>query len=225
MKGRITGLTVIIVLLFGLILGQAMVRPGAPRERAQRLAGEPARHRGRPALPARRDPVVERRRARPVDPDPLVDVPVAAVVPVRVAHLRRGRLQLDPLRHRRDRVRVQRLRSSRTSSPRSARRPDQPGASRPTRSRSRSSVPLQQVAARALAGRDGAVVAIDPRNGAVLAMYSNPTYDPAPLTSTELSRSSDAAWKRVHTDDACTSRRSATSRPRRPSRRGRRSRS
>jgi len=40
------------------------------------------------------------------------------------------------------------------------------------------SVALQQVAASALAGRSGAVVAIDPRTGAILAMYGNPTFDP-----------------------------------------------
>ena len=62
------------------------------------------------------------------------------------------------------------------------------------------SVPLQQVAARALAGRDGAIVAIDPRNGAVLAMYSNPSYDPAPLTSLS-SAVQRAAWKKYNTDD------------------------
>jgi peptidoglycan glycosyltransferase len=44
-------------------------------------------------------------------------------------------------------------------------------------------VTLQQIAARALAGRVGAVVALDPRSGAVLAMFSNPTYDPSLLTS------------------------------------------
>ena len=42
---------------------------------------------------------------------------------------------------------------------------------------------LQQAAASALAGRTGAVVALDPTNGAILAMYSNPTYDPSPLAS------------------------------------------
>ena len=42
---------------------------------------------------------------------------------------------------------------------------------------------LQQLAAKELAGRDGAVVALDPRTGAVLAMYSNPSYDPSPLAS------------------------------------------
>lgn len=42
---------------------------------------------------------------------------------------------------------------------------------------------LQQVAANALAGRTGAVIAIDPTTGAILAMYSNPTYDPTPLAS------------------------------------------
>lgn len=37
---------------------------------------------------------------------------------------------------------------------------------------------LQRVAQRALAGRVGSVVAVDTRTGAVLAMYSNPSYDP-----------------------------------------------
>lgn len=40
---------------------------------------------------------------------------------------------------------------------------------------------LQTVADKALAGRRGAVVAIDPRNGDVLAFVSNPTYDPNPF--------------------------------------------
>jgi penicillin-binding protein A len=62
------------------------------------------------------------------------------------------------------------------------------------------SVPLQQVAARALAGRDGAVVAIDPRNGAVLAMYSNPTYNPSRLSSLSFAAQT-AAWKEFNTDD------------------------
>jgi peptidoglycan glycosyltransferase len=42
---------------------------------------------------------------------------------------------------------------------------------------------LQQLAANELAGRDGAVVAVVPSTGAVLAMYANPSYDPAPLAS------------------------------------------
>ncbi len=37
---------------------------------------------------------------------------------------------------------------------------------------------MQQAAATALAGRTGTVVAIEPATGAILAMYSNPTYDP-----------------------------------------------
>lgn len=37
---------------------------------------------------------------------------------------------------------------------------------------------LQSVAVEAMAGRRGAVVALDPRNGEVLAMVSNPTFDP-----------------------------------------------
>jgi peptidoglycan glycosyltransferase len=53
---------------------------------------------------------------------------------------------------------------------------------------------LQQLAARELAGRDGAVVAIDPKTGAVLAMYSNPSYDPSPLASHDQTVEQEA-WK------------------------------
>jgi peptidoglycan glycosyltransferase len=42
---------------------------------------------------------------------------------------------------------------------------------------------LQRLARAELAGRDGAVVAVSPKTGAVLAMYSNPSYDPSPLAS------------------------------------------
>ncbi len=42
---------------------------------------------------------------------------------------------------------------------------------------------LQAVAQQALAGRTGSVVALDPRTGAILAMYSNPSYDPNPLAA------------------------------------------
>ena len=41
---------------------------------------------------------------------------------------------------------------------------------------------LQRVAQRQLQGRDGAAVVLDPRTGAILAMYSNPTYNPVPFT-------------------------------------------
>jgi peptidoglycan glycosyltransferase len=40
---------------------------------------------------------------------------------------------------------------------------------------------LQQTAQQALAGRDGAIVVLDPTTGAIRAMYSNPTFDPNPL--------------------------------------------
>jgi peptidoglycan glycosyltransferase len=40
---------------------------------------------------------------------------------------------------------------------------------------------LQETARQALNGRDGAVVVLDPTTGAVLAMYSNPSFDPNPL--------------------------------------------
>ncbi len=42
---------------------------------------------------------------------------------------------------------------------------------------------VQRAAEEALDGRTGAVVAIDPATGAVLASYANPTYDPNPLSS------------------------------------------
>jgi len=62
-------------------------------------------------------------------------------------------------------------------------------------------VTLQQIAARALAGRVGAVVALDPRNGAVLAMFSNPSYDPSPLTSLS-THQQKLAWAADTTKDA-----------------------
>jgi peptidoglycan glycosyltransferase len=52
---------------------------------------------------------------------------------------------------------------------------------------------LQRLAATELAGREGAVVALDPRTGAILAMYSNPTYDPGLLASHDQS-TVRAAW-------------------------------
>ncbi|MGC1418508.1 MAG: penicillin-binding transpeptidase domain-containing protein [Acidimicrobiales bacterium] len=59
---------------------------------------------------------------------------------------------------------------------------------------------LQRVARSALAGRDGSVVAVDPSTGAVLAMYSNPTYNPTPFTSSN-AKVEEAAWKLVNTKD------------------------
>ena len=52
---------------------------------------------------------------------------------------------------------------------------------------------LQQVARTAMKGIDGAAVAIDPRTGAVLVMYSNPNYNPVPLTS-PIATVAKAAW-------------------------------
>jgi peptidoglycan glycosyltransferase len=58
---------------------------------------------------------------------------------------------------------------------------------------------LQQLAATELAGRDGAVVAITPRTGAVLAMYSNPSYDPGPLANHNQAVQ-QRAWKSLNSN-------------------------
>ena len=53
---------------------------------------------------------------------------------------------------------------------------------------------LQKVAQNALAGRDGAVVVLNPQNGAVLSMYSNPTYNNNLIASPSIPVQT-AAWK------------------------------
>jgi peptidoglycan glycosyltransferase len=60
---------------------------------------------------------------------------------------------------------------------------------------------LQRVAQRAMAGRDGAAIVLDPKNGNILAMYSNPTYNPVPLTSSSYTVAK-AAWTKDNTKDA-----------------------
>jgi peptidoglycan glycosyltransferase len=59
---------------------------------------------------------------------------------------------------------------------------------------------LQRVAALSLAGRDGAVVALDPKTGAILAMYSNPTYDPSRITTTNYAIEA-AVWQSYNKND------------------------
>lgn len=56
---------------------------------------------------------------------------------------------------------------------------------------------LQKAAEAALGDRKGAIVAIDPRNGAVLAMVSRPAFDPN-LFSTRIT---DAQWKQLQSED------------------------
>jgi penicillin-binding protein A len=51
---------------------------------------------------------------------------------------------------------------------------------------------LQRIAQQQLAGRDGSVVALDPRNGAILAMYSNPSFDPNLLAGHDLTKVEDS---------------------------------
>jgi peptidoglycan glycosyltransferase len=56
---------------------------------------------------------------------------------------------------------------------------------------------LQQVAQEQLAGRAGALVAMNPRTGEILAMYSTPTFDPNPLASHDL-EAVRQAWQRLN---------------------------
>ncbi len=58
---------------------------------------------------------------------------------------------------------------------------------------------LQEVATSALGQRKGAVVALDPRTGAVLALADYPTYDPNPLASHE-QKSVTEEWDRLNGD-------------------------
>lgn len=60
---------------------------------------------------------------------------------------------------------------------------------------------LQRVIANALAGQDGAAVVLDPKNGDILGMYSNPTYNPAPLTSSNY-KVALAAWTKDNKKNA-----------------------
>lgn len=65
------------------------------------------------------------------------------------------------------------------------------------------STSLQKTAQAALAGRDGAIVVLDPSTGAVLAMYSNPTYDPNPLAANDTATEA-AAFQADNTDEPGT---------------------
>jgi penicillin-binding protein A len=51
---------------------------------------------------------------------------------------------------------------------------------------------LQEAARQALDGRNGAIVALDPTTGAILAMYSNPSYDPNPLAANNATTEANA---------------------------------
>lgn len=57
----------------------------------------------------------------------------------------------------------------------------------------------QKAAAEALGSRKGAVVAIDPKSGAVRALVSSPSYDPNQLSTTDLT-AANKAWKKLSSD-------------------------
>jgi peptidoglycan glycosyltransferase len=58
---------------------------------------------------------------------------------------------------------------------------------------------VQAAADQALGASKGAVVALDPKTGAILAMVSHPTYDPNPLSSHDLAKAGKA-WQTLSTD-------------------------
>ncbi|GAA2740306.1 penicillin-binding transpeptidase domain-containing protein [Terrabacter aerolatus] len=58
---------------------------------------------------------------------------------------------------------------------------------------------VQAAADQALGASKGAVVALDPKTGAILAMVSHPSYDPNPLASHDLTKAAKA-WKTLSTD-------------------------
>lgn len=60
---------------------------------------------------------------------------------------------------------------------------------------------VQKVARDRLDGRAGSVVAMDPRSGAVIALYSNPTFDPNPLANHD-AQAAGAAFERLNDDPA-----------------------
>jgi penicillin-binding protein A len=59
----------------------------------------------------------------------------------------------------------------------------------------------QKLAQAALGNKDGAVVMLNPSNGAVLAMYSNPTFNPSPIASQSYNEEV-AGWKEYNAKDA-----------------------
>jgi penicillin-binding protein A len=60
---------------------------------------------------------------------------------------------------------------------------------------------LQELAQAELGGRDGSVVAIVPSTGSLLTLYSNPTYNPTPFTSSSQAVQT-AAWNADNKKDA-----------------------
>jgi peptidoglycan glycosyltransferase len=58
---------------------------------------------------------------------------------------------------------------------------------------------VQAAAIKGLGNQRGAAVALDPKTGAILAMVSNPTYDPTVLASHDL-KSVDTAYKKLNAD-------------------------
>ncbi len=61
--------------------------------------------------------------------------------------------------------------------------------------------PVQEAARDALGDRVGAVVALDPRDGGVLALWSSPSYDPDPLASHD-AQQVRSAWQSLNADPA-----------------------
>lgn len=59
---------------------------------------------------------------------------------------------------------------------------------------------LQRIAQAAMLGDDGAAIVLNPQNGDILSLYSNPTFDPAPMTSPSYAVEEAAYLKGIKND-------------------------
>lgn len=60
---------------------------------------------------------------------------------------------------------------------------------------------LQKIAQKAMVGQDGAAIVIQPQTGAMMAMYSNPTYEPELMATTNYN-AAVAEWNKINKKDA-----------------------
>ncbi len=188
MERRIRRLGIALVLLFAVAVRTARVRAGLRGRRHQEQPRElqpPADRRIQ--RPAREDPLRRRTRARRERAGPQglsvsLRTTVSAGRPLRIHH----RLLLEDLRPVRARAVDELLPVGRGAGARAlhVHRPlPGPGEARRQHLRDRSIRTCRRWHAPPSARNEGAVVAMDPRTGDILALYSTPGFDPSELSS------------------------------------------